>query len=56
MSGYQPRWIACPFCGERRDTSSKYTSPAEQARITQWWKSEHLSGACTNDLDHGERP
>lgn len=43
------RWARCPHCGEMRDTSGRYTSPANSARDEQWWREEHLSGACSPD-------
>jgi sarcosine oxidase delta subunit len=39
-------WITCPNCGEKRDVSNRYTSPANAKRDAEWWASEHESGAC----------
>jgi hypothetical protein len=41
-----PNYIHCPNCGEHRDTSNRYTSPANVARDAEAWKAEHESGAC----------
>jgi hypothetical protein len=38
--------ITCPNCGEKRDTSGRYTSPANQARARAQWAEEHESGRC----------
>lgn len=42
-----PHWITCPYCGEKRDTSGRYTSPANQRRDRLNWVRDHESGACT---------
>lgn len=42
-----PSYTHCPHdCGEFRDTSGRYTSPANQERDRKWWQDEHLSGKC----------
>lgn len=38
-------WETCPNCGERWDSSGKYTSPANQELDRVWWKA-HLDGKC----------
>lgn len=40
-----PRWETCPNCGEKWDSSSNYTSPANHARDREWW-AQHLAGYC----------
>ncbi|MDP9904762.1 hypothetical protein [Arthrobacter bambusae] len=42
-----PNWTTCPNCGEKRDSSGRYTSPANQEHDRPWWAEEHLSGKCT---------
>jgi DNA polymerase I-like protein with 3'-5' exonuclease and polymerase domains len=39
-------WITCPNCGEKRDTSNRYTSPANAEKDARDWKRDHKSGAC----------
>jgi hypothetical protein len=46
MALQSPRWITCPNCGEKRDTSGRYTSPANQEHDARCWKEEHESGNC----------
>ncbi|PUB32495.1 hypothetical protein C8K30_1011021 [Promicromonospora sp. AC04] len=41
-----PRYVDCPNCGEKRDTSGNYTSPANQERDQRRWAEEHESGKC----------
>lgn len=41
-----PNWTICPNCGEKRDNSGRYTSPASQERDRRRWSEEHLSGKC----------
>lgn len=42
-----PSYVHCPSgCGEFRDTSGRYTSPANRERDRQWWQEEHVSGKC----------
>lgn len=39
-------YIRCEHCGETRDTSGDYTSPANRARDQEAWVQEHSTGAC----------
>jgi hypothetical protein len=41
-----PRYISCPNCGEHRDTSGRYTSPANNELDQRSWAEDHLSGNC----------
>lgn len=42
-----PGYVRCPSgCGEFRDTSGRYTSPANRERDARLWQEEHLSGKC----------
>ncbi|QDH93262.1 hypothetical protein QC999_gp88 [Microbacterium phage Cressida] len=41
-----PTYIRCEHCGELRDTSGRYTSPANNTRDAEAWKAEHESGEC----------
>jgi len=41
-----PYWITCDHCGEKRDASSRYTSPTNAERDRQRWAEEHFSGRC----------
>lgn len=41
-----PNYIHCEHCGELRDTSNRYTSPANAARDAAAWKAEHKTGEC----------
>lgn len=47
MSAGSPYWITCPHCGEMRDASSRYTSPANAEKDRADWAAQHESGACT---------
>ena len=57
MSG-GPRWITCEHCGSKRDTSSRYTSPANARRDAEQWKAEHETRACVDGcpLPHDAYP
>ena len=44
-----PHYVTCPNCGEKRDTSGRYTSPANREHDQRWWAEEHLSGKCVAD-------
>lgn len=46
MSLVAPRFLTCPTCGEKRDTSGNYTSPANRERDRVWWREVHESGKC----------
>lgn len=46
-----PRWISCTNCGESRDISGRYTSPANRERDRRWWAEEHESGRCAAPAD-----
>lgn len=40
-------WITCPRCGASRDTSNRYTSPANQRRDHEAWERVHgRDGYC----------
>lgn len=39
-------WIKCPHCGEKRNLSNAYTSPANCARDAEHWEYYHESGRC----------
>ena len=41
-----PHWATCPNCGEKPDTSGRYTSPENNRRDTLQWVKEHESGKC----------
>lgn len=41
-----PSYIWCTHCSERRDTSGRYTSPANSERDAAAWTAEHESGEC----------
>jgi len=45
MARTLPRWETCPHCGEKHDTSGRYTSPANQERDRVWWAA-HRRGDC----------
>lgn len=47
MAHLGPHWITCRFCGEQRDTSNRYTSPANAAKGRREWTEVHESGACS---------
>lgn len=51
-------WITCEHCGERRDTSGRYTSPANRKLDAEQWRAEHESRACVDGclLDHDAYP
>jgi len=53
-----PYWITCEHCGEKRDASTRYTSPANAERDRRRWKEEHLSGLCLTPTssDHQDTP
>ncbi len=38
--------ITCPNCGEKRDTSNRYTSPANAEKDARDWAEQHESGKC----------
>lgn len=46
-----PHWITCTHCGEKRDTSGRYTSPANAARDRDEWAAEHQSGKCARKAE-----
>lgn len=39
-------YLTCPNCGEKWDSSGKYTSPQNNKLDAIWWRDEHLSAAC----------
>src|SRR4051794_8243030 len=39
-------WIRCDFCHEKRDTSGRYTSPANQELDRREWARDHETGNC----------
>jgi hypothetical protein len=45
-----PNYIHCPHCGEHRDTSNRYTSPANAERDARLWREEHETGACVGGM------
>lgn len=40
------RIVTCPHCGEWRDASNRYTSPANARRDALDWEAEHGAGQC----------
>lgn len=40
------RIVRCSHCGEPRDRSNRYTSPANAAKDARDWEEEHESGRC----------
>lgn len=49
-------WITCPHCGEKRNTSGMYTSPANLEKDRQWWVDEHDSARCITEETGSEFP
>lgn len=39
-------WTTCRNCGAQRDSSNRYTSPANAQRDYDAWQAEHGTGAC----------
>lgn len=40
------RWIVCPACGDRRNASGDYVSPANAARDAEQWEALHGGAGC----------
>lgn len=41
-------WITCPTCGEKRDASGRYTSPANAAKDRRAWELVHGARRCAD--------
>lgn len=46
MAATGPRYARCPSCQALRDTSGRYTSPANAERDRLAWEAEHGAGRC----------
>lgn len=51
MAHTAPRYERCPHCAELRDTSGRYTSPANARRDLLDWRRDHLSGRCVDRVE-----
>lgn len=56
MAHTAPRYERCPHCAELRDTSGRYTSPANVAKDQLDWQRDHLSGRCGRGESNPTQP